>query len=52
MNKSRYTDLQILGIVKHAAKGILVAQLCRGHGMSSATFFTSGEPNTAGWMPL
>jgi putative transposase len=39
MKKSRYTDSQILGILKQAENGIPVAQLCREHGMSSATFY-------------
>ena len=39
MKKSRYTDSQILGILKQAENGIPVNQLCREHGMSSATFY-------------
>jgi putative transposase len=39
MKKSRYTDSQILGILKQAENGIPVTQLCREHGMSSATFY-------------
>jgi putative transposase len=39
MKKSRYTDSQILSILKQAEGGIPVAQLCREHGMSSATFY-------------
>lgn len=39
MKKSRFTDTQILGILKQAEGGIPVAQLCREHGMSSATFY-------------
>jgi putative transposase len=39
MKKSRYTDSQILSILKQAENGIPVTQLCREHGMSSATFY-------------
>ncbi len=39
MKKSRYSDSQILAILKQAENGIPVAQLCREHGMSSATFY-------------
>jgi putative transposase len=39
MKKSRYTDSQILGILKQAESGIPVAQLCRERGMNSATFY-------------
>jgi len=39
MKKSRYTDSQILSILKQNESGISVADLCREHGMSSATFY-------------
>jgi len=39
MKKSRYSDSQILAILKEAESGIPVPQLCREHGMSSATFY-------------
>lgn len=39
MKKSRYSDSQILAILKQAESGIPVPQLCREHGMSSATFY-------------
>ncbi len=39
MKTSRYTDSQILGILKQAEGGVPVAQLCREHGVSSATFY-------------
>ena len=38
MKTSRYTDSQILAILKQADAGTPVPQLCREHGMSSATF--------------
>ena len=39
MKKSRYSDSQIIGILKQAESGVPVPQLCREHGMSSATFY-------------
>jgi len=39
MRKSRYSDSQILGILKQAEAGTPVPELCREHGMSSALFY-------------
>ena len=39
MKKSRFTDSQILSVLKQAENGIPVPELCREHGMSSATFY-------------
>jgi len=39
MKTSRYTDSQILAILKQAEVGSPVPELCREHGMSSATFY-------------
>lgn len=39
MKKLRYTDSQIMAILKQAESGVPVPQLCREHGMSSATFY-------------
>lgn len=39
MRKSRYTDSQILSILKQSDAGTPVTELCREHGMSSATFY-------------
>ncbi|OLN24313.1 Mobile element protein [Desulfovibrio sp. DV] len=39
MKTSRYSDSQILSILKQAENGIAVPALCREHGMSSATFY-------------
>jgi putative transposase len=38
MKKSRYSDSQILAILKQAESGTPVPALCREHGMSSASF--------------
>jgi putative transposase len=39
VKKSRYTDRQILNILKLAEAGSPVPDLCREYGMSSATFY-------------
>ena len=39
MRKSRYTDSQIMAILKQAEAGTPVPALCREHGMSSALFY-------------
>ena len=39
MKKSKYSDAQIMSILKQAEGGVPVADLCREHGMSSASFY-------------
>jgi len=39
MKTSRFSDSQILAILKQAENGIPVPELCREHGMSSASFY-------------
>ena len=39
MKKSRLSDNQILAILKQAQAGTPVTELCREHGMSSASFY-------------
>jgi putative transposase len=39
LKKSRFTDSQIIGILKQAEAGTPVPELCRSHGISSATFY-------------
>jgi putative transposase len=39
MKKSRYSDSQIINILKQNEAGSTVAELCREHGMSSASFY-------------
>lgn len=42
MKKSRYSDSQIMAILKQAESGTPVSELCREYGMSSATI--NGDP--------
>ena len=39
MKTSRYSDAQILSILRQADGGVPLAELCREHGMSSASFY-------------
>ncbi|AIY41685.1 Mobile element protein [Collimonas arenae] len=39
MKKSRFTEEQIIGILKESDAGMKVADLCRKHGISDATFY-------------
>ena len=40
MKTSRYTEGQILAILRQAEGGMPVAELCRKHGISDATLYT------------
>lgn len=39
MKNGRYSDAQIMAILKQAEGGVPVSELCREHGMSSASFY-------------
>lgn len=40
MRKSRFSEEQIIGILKEHQAGVPVADLCRKHGISDATLYT------------
>ena len=40
MKRSRFSEEQVIGILKEHEAGLGVAELCRKHGMSSATFYS------------
>ena len=39
MKNGRFSDAQIMGVLKQAEGGVAVSELCREHGMSSASFY-------------
>jgi putative transposase len=39
MKRKRFTEEQIIGILKEADAGTAVTELCRKHGMSNPTFY-------------
>mgnify|MGYP002738273278 FL=1 len=39
MRKSRFTEAQIIGMIKEQEAGMATADVCRRHGLSPATFY-------------
>ena len=39
MKKTRFTETQIIGILKEADAGTSVKEICRSHGISDATYY-------------
>ena len=50
MRQSKFTETQIVSILKETDAGRPVNEIWRKYGISSATT-TSGKPSTAAWRP-
>jgi len=40
MKKIKFSETQILGILKEQEQGLKVSEICRNHGISDATFYS------------
>lgn len=47
MRKSRFTEPQIMAVLRQAESGVAVPELCREHGISTASFYI--EPSRRHW---
>lgn len=47
MKRKQFSEEQIIGILKEAEAGAVVTDLCRKHGMSSATYYAWKRPGSA-----
>lgn len=48
MKKSRFTESQIVAVLKEGEAGMPVAELCRKHGVSNATYYQQKSKYSGG----
>ena len=49
MKKSRYSEEQIIAVLREQEAGMPTADLCRKHGICDATFYNWKARSSAGW---
>jgi putative transposase len=49
MKASRFSEEQIIAVLREHEAGAKTADVYRRHGISDATFFLNGKPSKAGW---
>lgn len=51
MRHLKFTETQIVSILKEADAGRPVNEIWRSYGISSATYYKNGKPNMGTWRP-
>ena len=49
MKRGRFSEEQIVGVLKEQDSGAKVEEICRRHGISQATFYAWRKKCMAGW---